>query len=230
MAMTSEVQCAALLFDLDGVLVHSTDSVRRSWRQWAREHGFELSVVESAAHGRRTADTIRQLAPEMDAERAAAELEASQALDTSDVRPGRGARALLGCLNTDEWAVVTSGTRHLARARLLAAGLPKPTVLVAGDEVINGKPDPEGYLLASRRLGFGASACVVIEDAGAGVRAACLAGMRVIGLTNGGDCGHLVEADMIVNSCADIHLSRNSGAMAASRIIIRTSGLPAGGG
>jgi sugar-phosphatase len=183
--------------------------------------------VEAAAHGRRTVDTIRQLMPEMDADRAAEELEATQALDVADVFAGRGARELLNCLGADEWAVVTSGTRHLARARIEAAGLPEPAVLVTGDEVDNGKPHPEGYLLASTRLGHDPSACVVIEDAGAGVRAARQAGMRVIGLTNGEDGTQLVEADMVVNSCEDIHIARNPGSVADGQIVITTFSLPA---
>lgn len=224
--MRSYIQCAALLFDLDGVLVHSADSLRRSWCRWAHEHGFELSVVESAARGRRTVDTIRQLAPEMDAGRAAAELEATQALDVADVLAGRGARELLNCLGVDEWAVVTSGTRHLARARIQAARLPEPTVLVTGDEVGNGKPDPEGYLLASTRLGSEPSKCVVIEDAGAGVRAARQAGMHVIGLVNGKDSTELVEADMLVNSCEDIHVTRIPGHAVDGQFVITTSSPP----
>jgi mannitol-1-/sugar-/sorbitol-6-phosphatase len=223
-AMASYIQCAAVLFDLDGVLVYSADSLRRAWRQWAREHGFELSVVESASHGRRTVDTIRRLAPEIDADRAAAELEAAQALDVADVLAGRGARELLNCLGVDEWAVVTSGTRRPALARIQAAGLPEPTVLVTGDDVNNGKPDPEGYLLASMRLGYEPSACVVIEDAGAGVQAARQAGMRVIGLTNGEEGTQLAGADMIINSCEDIHITRNPGSAADGQIIITTSG------
>ena len=224
--MISHMRCAAVLFDLDGVLVHSSDSLRRSWSRWAREHGFELSVVESAAHGRRTVDTIRLLAPGMDADRAAAELEAAQAGDVVDVLAGRGARELLHCLDADEWAVVTSGTRYLARARIHAARLPEPAVLVTGDEVGIGKPDPEGYLLASTRLGYNPSACIVIEDAGTGVRAARQAGMRVIGLTNGEDRGQLVEADVVVRSCADICITRGVGSTHDERIIVTASGLP----
>jgi mannitol-1-/sugar-/sorbitol-6-phosphatase len=223
--MTSYIQCAAVLFDLDGVLVYSADSLHRTWCQWAREHGFELSVVESAAHGQRSVDTIRQLAPEIDADRAAAELEATQELDVADVLAGQGARELLNCLGADEWAVVTSATRHLARARIQAAGLPEPTILVTGDEVDNGKPDPEGYLLASTRLGYEPLACVVIEDSGAGVQAARQAGMRVIGLTNGEDSTQLAEADIIINSCKDIHITRSPGSAADRKIIITTPGL-----
>jgi sugar-phosphatase len=223
------IQCAALLFDLDGVLVHSAESVRRSWYWWAREHGFELSVVESAARGRRTVDTIRQLAPQMDAHRVAAELEAAQALDVAEVCGGRGASELLTCLDLNEWAVVTSGTRQLARARLEAAGLPEPTVLVTGDEVDNGKPNPEGYLLASARLGCEPSACVVIEDAGAGVRAAHQAGMPVIGVTNGEDSTQVSEADMIVTSCENIHISRSPERTVSRKILVTISNdLPAG--
>lgn len=221
--MVSELLCAAILFDLDGVLVHSADSVRRSWHNWAGEHGFTVSQVKSAARGRRTVDTIRELAPELDAPRTAAELEAAQAFDLSDVLASGGARELLGSLDEDEWAVVTSGTRHLALARIRAAGIPEPAVLVTGDDVTAGKPDPEGYLLASARLGHDPSGCVVVEDAVAGVQAARRAAMRVIGLTNGHDDHALSEIDLLVDSCADLRISRRQGAAVAERIIIGVS-------
>ena len=95
---------------------------------------------------------------------------------------------------------MTSGTRALATSRLAAAGLPLPAVLVTADDVAAGKPDPEGYLEAARRLGRPPADCLVLEDAPAGVQAALAAGMRVVGLTTthrgrgagGGDARRLV--------------------------------------
>jgi sugar-phosphatase len=209
--MTERMRCSAVLFDLDGVLVHSADSVRRSWKAWADAQRVPYEIVERAAHGRRTVDTIREVAPHLDAERAAAELEASQALDVVGVVAGRGAADLLASLRDGEWAVVTSGTRHLARARLAAGALPVPAVMVTAEDVAHGKPSPEGYLAAAERLGRRAADCVVVEDAPAGVEAAHAAGMRVIGLAGGrDDVAHaLRRADARVDWCAQITFERD---------------------
>ena len=141
--MASWYWCAAILFDLDGVLVHSDASIQRSWREWARRRGLSDETVTSAARGRRTVDTIRELAPHLEPGREAAALEAAQARDSSDVIAGQGAAGLIGNLREKEWAVVTSGTRALARARLSAANLPEPEVLICGDDVTRGKPHPD---------------------------------------------------------------------------------------
>jgi sugar-phosphatase len=206
--MTVELRCAAILFDLDGVLVFSSASVSRSWSAWAARHGIELATVLAAARGQRSVDTIRTVAPELDAVAEAARLETEQAIDIDDVTAGCGATALLRTLAAGEWAVVTSGTAPLATARLRVAELPVPDVLVTAEEVSDGKPDPAGYLLASRRLGRSAADCLVIEDATAGVEAAKRAGMRVIGLTNGDGAAHLAAADTVVESCADLTVTR----------------------
>ena len=78
------------------------------------------------------------------------------------------------------WAVVTSGRTDLAVARLAAAGIPRPSVLVCADDVERGKPDPEGYLAAAQRLGVDPADAIVIEDAPAGVVAARAAGVSAV--------------------------------------------------
>ncbi|MFN2479594.1 MAG: HAD family hydrolase [Pseudonocardiaceae bacterium] len=93
-----------------------------------------------------------------------------------------GTKELLTGLPAGRWAVVTSGGRAVARARLASTGLPWPHVLVTADDVERGKPAPECYLLAAARLGILPAGCVVVEDAPAGVRAALAAGMRCIGI------------------------------------------------
>jgi mannitol-1-/sugar-/sorbitol-6-phosphatase len=210
MKMSFQCQYAAILFDLDGVLVHSDTSVQRSWREWARRRGISYAAVQSAAHGRRTVDTVRELAPQLEPSREAAALEAAQARDVADVIAGRGAAELIMNLREPEWAVVTSGTRALARARLRAANLPEPKVLICGDDVARGKPHPDSYLSAAARLGLATAECIVIEDAAAGVQAAHRAGMRVIGLAHGADNSHLAEADACIDWCSEIHIERPS--------------------
>jgi mannitol-1-/sugar-/sorbitol-6-phosphatase len=77
--------------------------------------------------------------------------------------------------------VVTSADARLARARLGAAGIAAPE-LVTVDDIRVGKPDPEGYLLAARRLGVDPARCLVVEDAEPGVQAGRAAGARVAAL------------------------------------------------
>jgi sugar-phosphatase len=171
-------------------------------------------------------DTIREVAPHLDAERAAAELEAAQALDMDGVVAGRGAAALLAGLRGDEWAVVTSGTRRLARARLVAAGLPVPAVLVSADDVTRGKPYPDGYLTAAERLRRAPARCVVVEDAQAGVRAAHAAGMRVIGLAGGRPdvARSLHAADAHADWCTEIRFERGTDMLTV--VVAAGRGLP----
>jgi mannitol-1-/sugar-/sorbitol-6-phosphatase len=58
--------CDAVLFDLDGVLVDSTAVVVRTWRSWAEKRGFDAERILEFAHGRKAADTIRMISPELD--------------------------------------------------------------------------------------------------------------------------------------------------------------------
>lgn len=216
--MSPVFSCDAFLFDLDGVLVHSGAAVRRSWRQWAAVHALAADAVERAAHGRRTVDTIRVVAGHLDAPAEAESLEAAQALDTADVTAGAGAARLLSRLRAEEWGVVTSGTRRLALARLAAAGLPRPAVLVAGDDVPHGKPSPAGYLLGAAALRRPPARCVVVEDAASGIAAATAAGCPVVGVSGGGHPGDLESADLVVSSLAELRVDREAGGLAVSAL------------
>ena len=172
--------CEALLFDLDGVLVDSTACIEHTWRVWAARHGFDAATVVRAAHGVRALETVRTVAPQLDAEAELAALVAHEASATEGVWEVPGAAALLAGLPPNRWAVVTSGVRAVAEHRLRHVGLPVPAVMVCADEVARGKPDPEGYLTAARWLGVPPAGCIVVEDAPAGLEAARAGAMRVI--------------------------------------------------
>ncbi|MCQ4201447.1 HAD family hydrolase [Streptomyces sp. NPDC060311] len=194
-----KLHAQALLFDNDGTLVSSLDSVRRCWTRWAVEYGItaeQFGRVE--LHGRPAAEIAADLLPTARVAEAVARIEQ---LEVEDV-PGGGVRLLPGTrefldvLPADRWAVVTSATRRLAEARLDAVGI-LPKSLVAADDITRGKPDPEPYLLGARALGVDPAACVVFEDAPAGLRAGRAAGMRTVALATTHPAGEL-DADLVV--------------------------------
>ncbi|WP_411106446.1 HAD-IA family hydrolase [Streptomyces sp. cmx-4-9] len=198
------LQARALLFDNDGTLVSSMESVHRCWTRWAGEHGIteeEFAGVE--LHGRTAVDIIAELLPEPVRAGALARIEA---LEVEDVAGGvvllPGTKDLLSALPADRWAVVTSATRPLAGARLREVGIDAP-VLVAADDVTRGKPDPEPFLRAAARLGVEPEQCLVFEDAPAGLAAGRAAGMRTVALTTTHPAEQL-RADVVVRDLSAV--------------------------
>ena len=203
--------CAAILFDLDGVLVDSTGSVTRQWRRWAEEHNIDPRRILEIAHGVRSIEIIRKMAPHLDSQAEVARLEKREADDQEGVAVMPGAADLLNVIPQGRWCVVTSGTRDLATARLKLANLPTPKVLVSADDVSKGKPDPEPYLMGAKLLGANPRECLVIEDAPAGIRAAHAGGMKAIGITSTYPASELREADAIVQKLAQIKVKSSRG-------------------
>ena len=178
----TRVSCAALLFDMDGVLVDSTPAVARVWARWAARHGFDPAEVVHRAHGRPSITTVREYLPNSDHFAENKEIERYEIVDMDGIVPLPGALELLNALPRGRWTIVTSCTRRLAEARLITSGLPQPEVFVTSSDIQNGKPAPDPYLKGAELLGFAAQDCVVVEDAPAGVRSGKAAGARVIAL------------------------------------------------
>src|SRR3954471_11546329 len=93
-----QVQCAALLFDLDGVLISSTPAVARVWKQWAIERGFDPEEVVPRAHGRPSLTTVREYLPNSDHDAENREVERREMEDTEGIVPLPGAVELLASL------------------------------------------------------------------------------------------------------------------------------------
>ncbi len=187
-----------MLFDNDGTLVSSLESVQRCWTRWAEEYGVTEAFARVELHGRTAAAIAADLVPAAAVPAAVARIEE---LEVEDVPNGGvhllpGTRDLLGALPADVWAVVTSATRRLAEARLGAVGI-RPKAMICADDVTRGKPDPEPYLLGARELGVDPARCVVFEDAPAGLRAGRAAGMTTVALATTHRADEL-EADLVV--------------------------------
>ena len=209
----TKIECTGVLFDLDGVLVDSTPAVARVWTIWANQHGFDPEETVRRAHGRPSLATIRELLPSMDHAAENAIVERMEIEDIEGVVSLPGAAELLHALPADRWTIVTSCTRSLALVRLRTAGLPIPATLVTSNDITNGKPHPEPYLMGARSLGIIAEQCVVLEDAPAGIRAGRAAGARVIALqtTERDELLREAGAEWIVKDCASVRVSPANG-------------------
>lgn len=203
-----EIQCAALLFDMDGVLIDSTPAVTRVWRKWALAHDFDPREVVARAHGRPSIMTIREYLPDADHEAENRIVERAEIEDLDGVVPLPGARELLSSLPPDRWTISTSATRALAEVRLRAAGLSIPKPMITASEITHGKPDPEPYLKAATALGFAPKDCVVVEDAVSGVRSGRAAGARVIAFptTSSAEGLRAVGAEWILQNCGQVRV------------------------
>ncbi|CAN5378013.1 HAD family hydrolase [soil metagenome] len=169
-----------LLFDCDGVLVDSLERAADAWDAWSSEWAPQFDFRRDVVHGRRAADTVAELvAPEV-WESAVASLDELELHYVDGIAAIDGVDALLRSLPPERWAVVTSGIRRLALARIAAPGLPTPNALVTAEDVSNGKPDPEPYRRGAEALGLDPADCVVFEDAPAGIRSAIDAGIGVV--------------------------------------------------
>ena len=204
-----QIECAALLFDLDGVLINSTPAVERVWRNWAIEHGFNPTDVVARAHGRPSLTTVTEFLPDSDHEAENRIVERREIEDIEGVVPLPGALDLLANLPGERWTIVTSCTRALAEVRIRAAGLPIPKQMITSNDITHGKPHPEPYIKGASVLGFPAAECVVVEDVPAGVTAGKAAGSKVIAFTTTVEEFALREAgaDWVLHSCADIRLT-----------------------
>ncbi|MGW7273648.1 HAD family hydrolase [Streptomyces sp. NPDC054864] len=199
-----KIHAEALLFDNDGTLISSMESVYRCWRRLAQEYGITAEVFEQVElHGRPAAEIIADMLP---AERVPEAVARIEELEVSDVTGGvvllPGTRELLASLPPERWAVVTSAGRRLAQARLAEVGI-DAKMLIAADDITRGKPDPEPFLLAAAKLGVDPARCVVFEDAPAGLTAGRAAGMTTVALATTHTAGEL-SADVVVKDLSAV--------------------------
>ncbi|WP_122524691.1 HAD-IA family hydrolase [Pseudomonas viridiflava] len=175
---------AAFLFDMDGTLLNSVIAAERVWAKWAQKHGLDVDSFLPTIHGVRSIDTVRkQNIPGIDVQQEADAISQAEIEDVEGVAAIEGVADFLASLPADRWAVVTSAPLALAQARMKAAGLTLPDVVITAEDVTQGKPAPDGFLLAAQRLGVEPAQCLVFEDAPAGIAAGKAAGARVVVVT-----------------------------------------------
>jgi sugar-phosphatase len=192
----------AVIFDMDGTLIDSTPAVIRAWATWRDEHG--LSAEDMAVHhGVPAAATVRAILPEHLHESALDRIHELEVTDVDDIELLPGAAEALAALVHGRSAIATSCTAPLAAARIRAARLVAPSVLVTVDDVEHGKPHPAPFLEAARRLGVDPARSLVVEDAPKGLQAAKAAGCFTLAVTTTTAAEDL-DADAVVQDLSAV--------------------------
>lgn len=194
----------AVLFDMDGTLLDSTPAVERSWAIWGAEYGLSRSAL-SAGHGQPASQLVRLLLAADQIDGGLARIAELELADIHDITVLPGAAELIAAMPPERVAIVTSASRTLAMARISAAGLTAPAIVVTFDDVTHGKPHPEPFLTGAARLGVDPSRCLVVEDAPAGVRAGRAAGCVTLAVTTTSTRAEL-DADLVVDSLAEVSI------------------------
>ncbi len=181
----------ALLFDLDGTLIHSDPTHMRAWQEELAEHGLEIdeSFYRNNISGRLNPDIVADLLPELGSEASMRLIDRKEARFRNlaeRLEPLPGLETLLAWVGECELdlALVTNAPRQNALFMLDALDLTDafPTV-VLGDEAPAGKPDPAPYRMALEQLGVDGQTGIAFEDSASGVRSAHGAGLVVVGVT-----------------------------------------------
>lgn len=207
------MQCKGFLFDLDGTLVDSLPAVERAWCNWADRFGIAHDEVLNFIHGKQAITSLRHfMAGSTDAQIAAefTRLEQIEAQDTKGITALPGAVELLTHLDASgiPWAIVTSGSAPVAHARHRAAGLPAPQAFITAEQVKHGKPEPDAYLIGAEQLGLSPQACVVVEDAAAGILSGLAAGCHVIAVNVPAGSPRLDEVDFALTALEALSVIR----------------------
>lgn len=203
----------AIIFDMDGVLIDSGSVHRDSWVRLAEELGAQVTSEQfSATFGRQNRDIVPMLFGEDLSDNRVAELS-----DRKEVLYRELARGKIRAV--DGAAELVRACQQAGLRLAIGSSAPPLNIELALDElgiaecfeaivdesaVSRGKPDPQVFLLAAERLGLHPAACVVIEDAPAGIEAALSGGMTVVGLTSHHPADRLARADLVVDSLTDL--------------------------
>ena len=200
---------AAVIFDMDGTLVDSTPAVVRSWMTWAQERGIPAERL-LGWHGVPAASIVTALVPPEEVDDALARITELEVGDVADIVVLPGVLDAFDALVGAHFAIATSCTRDLADARIGAAQLPSPEVVVTVDDVTHGKPDPEPFLTAAARLGVDPADCLVVEDAPMGLQAARSAGCATLAVTTTTPAEEL-DADLVVADLSQVRFEVTDG-------------------
>jgi beta-phosphoglucomutase len=219
-----DISLRAVLWDMDGTLIDSAEYHWLTWRDTLAGEGHALTPAQFASwFGQRndtilrqylgddvTADVVRRIG---DAKEAAYR----ELVRTRGIEPLPGVSRWLRRLRDDGWPQAVASSAPPANIEVILAALDLGDcfqALVSAEDVRQGKPAPDVFLLAAKRLGVPADRCIVVEDAPAGIEAGRRGGMRTIGVAS---LGRPLDADIVVRSLEELPVTAFDDLLAVTR-------------
>jgi beta-phosphoglucomutase family hydrolase len=209
----SKNKLEAVLWDLDGVIADTGEYHYRAWQYVFGEKGVTFSKEDFMRHFGQRHDTIIRFAlgdglstEEFDAVTEKKQREYRRIV-AENIKALPGAIELIRSLNKNNIKTAIASSAPIENVDVIIKGLKIEDcfqAIASGMEVDEGKPSPQIFLLAAKKLGVDPGNCVVLEDAIAGVAAAKTAGMKCIAVTNSHPVDRLEKADVIVDSLEKI--------------------------
>jgi beta-phosphoglucomutase len=212
--MTNHVQ--AVIWDLDGVILDSSEEHRLAWHRMAKDEGLPFTDEQFwTSFGMRNDRIFTLLWKEIPAERIPELAERKEAYYRKLIRakaaPLPGAIELLSELRAAGYPQALASSTPLKNIAVISEALHLDkylNALISGESVPHGKPAPDVFLKAAQTLGVTPEHCLVIEDAVAGVQAAHAGGMRCLAVTGSRDLEGLRAADLTVKDLTEVNLAR----------------------
>ncbi|AKG54109.1 HAD family hydrolase [Dehalogenimonas sp. WBC-2] len=210
---TSGLPGRGVIWDMDGVIIDSAELHFQSWRDALGKRGIEMTRAQfDNTFGRRNDDIISYVTgrpPVTEEVRAIGdEKEAAyRRMVVGQARVFPGVIELMRALKESDFKQAVASSAPPENVALIIRELSLESLIdatVDATQVRKGKPDPEVFLKAAEKLGLDAGSCLVIEDAVAGVEAACCAGMAVIAVSNTHPQEKLDAADVVVVSLEEM--------------------------
>ncbi len=203
----------AVIWDMDGVIADTGPYHLKAWQAVFGKRGVNFTPEDFQRNfGQRNdtiiRDTLGDRIAQTELEAIAREKEETfRSLVRENITPLPGALELIRSLGEHGFRIALGSSAPIENIQLVTQGLGIDNyfqAIASGREVTEGKPSPQGFLLAAQKLGVEPGECIVIEDAVAGVAACQRAGMRCLAVTNTHPRERLAHADLIVDSLEEV--------------------------
>jgi len=209
-------EAKAVIWDMDGVIADTAPHHFKAWQHVFQKRGVDFTEDDFRRNfGQRNDTIIRNTLgeyisqSEIDVIASEKEKNFRQRV-RQHIKPLPGAIKLIRALKEHGYSMALASSAPMENIQLVIQGLGIENsfqAIVSGREVSEGKPSPQGFLLAAKKLGVEPKNCIVIEDAVAGITAAKRAGMLCLAITNTHPSKSLMEADLIVSTLEAVTVS-----------------------
>lgn len=199
-----------VIFDVDATLVDTISVINDIWQMWSTDKSIDFATVYPHIHGRKVNETLSYVNQKFNNEDEISKIKFIAIEKMSYAKPISGAVDFVNKIPNHLWGIATSGPYDIAKKSLSASGFILPNVMICGEDVQRGKPNPEPFITAAIALGFAPERCIAFEDSPAGVISAKDAGCYTIALRTSHTDNELYQADTIINDFNDIDIVMNN--------------------